>query len=263
MQRNLVYGQGSGRDLHLDLFRPRDAAGARPAVVFLHGGGWRSGNKGQFARQSAYLAGKGYVCACAEYRLSGEAKFPAAVEDAKCAMRWMRSQAEELKVDPERIAVAGGSAGGHLALMVAASAGVKELEGQGGHAQFGSQANAVVGFNPVADFSGMARARRAVPLLASFLGVEYEQNPDVYAKASPVTYVDEKHPPCLILHGDEDQTVPYEQSVAYIEKLKALGVEAELFTAEGAGHGFFNRDPWYQPTLEKMEAFLGKHLVGE
>ena len=118
VQRDVVYGKGGGRDLHLDLFVPKDKSAVRPGIVFIHGGGWSGGSRGQFQRQAAYLAGKGYVGACIEYRLSSEAKYPAAVEDCKCAVRWMRANAKRLHIDPKRIAVCGGSAGGHLASLL-------------------------------------------------------------------------------------------------------------------------------------------------
>src|SRR5262245_30064586 len=105
LKRDAVYGKGGGRELKLNLFLPRAGTGTRPAVVFIHGGGWSGGNRSQFYRQAAYLASKrGYLGACIEYRLSGEAKFPAAVEDAKCAVRWLRDNAKTYRVDPDRIA---------------------------------------------------------------------------------------------------------------------------------------------------------------
>ena len=121
VKRDIVYGKGGGRDLKLDLFLPKQGEEPRPGIVFVHGGGWQGGSRAAFQRQAAYLAGKGYVGACIEYRLSGEATFPAAIEDCKCAVRWLRANAGTYKVDPERIAACGGSAGGHLVCRVMTS----------------------------------------------------------------------------------------------------------------------------------------------
>lgn len=155
MRADLVYASPGGRDLHLDLFLPRSEDGLAPAVVYLHGGGWRSGNKRQFWRQAAHMATRGFVGVSVEYRLSGEAKFPAPVEDAKAAVRWLRANASELGIDTNRIGAAGGSAGGHLAAMLGTTSGVQKFEGDGGHAEFSSRVQAVAGFNPALDFSGI------------------------------------------------------------------------------------------------------------
>ena len=255
----VVYGTGGGRDLKLDLYLPRNTEASRPAVVFIHGGGWKNGGPGQFRPQSLNLAACGYVCACIEYRLSGEAKFPAALEDAKCAVRWMRASAAELEVDPSRIAVSGGSAGAHLAVMIATTR-LGLYEGAGGHAEQSSRANLCIAFNPVLDLAGMARDRHGLPMLEAFLGRTYGEAPELYAQASPITHASKDDPPILILHGTEDTTVPYGQAVAMIGKLTELGVQAELYTAEGAAHAFFNRPPWYQPTVEAMTEFLDRHF---
>ncbi len=260
LREGIVYGVGGERELKLDLFLPKeDAAAARPAVVFMHGGGWRGGNPGQFRPQSIHLAGVGYVCACIQYRLSDEAKFPAALEDCKCAVRWLRANAGDLGVDPDRIAVAGGSAGAHLAAMVAMT-GAGSFEGEGGHADQSSAANLAVCFNPPTDLTAMAEGGKAEAIVAGFLGKAYADDPELYGQASPVTHVDPGDPPLLALHGTADETVPYAQAEALVERLKEAGVEAELFTAEGAGHGFFNRPPWYEPTLRALEAFLDRHF---
>lgn len=262
MRAGEVYGTGGGRELKLDLFLPTDTDGPRPAVVFVHGGGWRNGGPGQFHGQSMHLAGAGYVCASIEYRLSGEAQFPAALEDAKCAVRWVRAHAEELEVDPDRIAVSGGSAGGHLAAMIATT-GPGTFEGEGGNPDESSRANLAVCFNPVVDLTAMGEARPDHPMLVAFLGKTYEEAPDLYAEASPITHVDEEDPPMLLLHGTEDSTVPYEQAEAFVQKLRDAGVEAELFTADGASHAFFNKEPWFTPTVKAMEEFLDKQFRPE
>jgi acetyl esterase/lipase len=257
MKMDVVYGKGGGRDLKLDLFLPKEGGGARPAVLFIHGGGWQGGTRTQFHRQAAYLASvRGYVGACIEYRLSGEARFPAAVEDNKCAVRWLRASAGTYRIDPERIAAAGGSAGGHLAAMLGLTSKVAGLEGSGGHAGFSSRVNAVVDFNGASDLAALAGSDRATGPVSRFLGVSHEVDPELYRRASPITHVARGAPPFLFLHGTDDTTIPIDQSRAMVQKLRDAGVMAEIYEAPGAAHGFFNRPPHYEPTLREMEAFL-------
>jgi acetyl esterase/lipase len=261
MKKEVVYGKGGGRDLKLDLFLPRENAGTpRPGIVFVHGGAWQGGNRGAFARQAAYLAGKGYVGACIEYRLSGEATFPAAIEDCKAAVRWLRANAKTYHLDPDRIAACGGSAGGHLVALLGVSDKVKELEGVGGNAGISSRVNLVIAFNGVFDLTKVARNAQAAGPVARFLGGTAADKPEVYRQASPITHLTSDAPPFLFLHGTADKTVPIEQSRAMLAKLRQAGVKAELYEAEGAGHGFFNRPPHYEPTLKRMEAFLDEHF---
>jgi acetyl esterase/lipase len=261
LRRNVVYGKGGGRDLKLDLYLPKDSKSSRPGIIFIHGGGWSGGTRAAFRRQAAYLASKrGYVGACIEYRLSGEAKFPAAVEDAKCAVRWLRANAKTYGVDPDRIAGAGGSAGGHLVAMLALTDKSVGLEGTGGSPEFSSRLNLAVVFNGPADLSALANRGQTSDTVTAFLGATYAQKPEVYRQASPITYVDKKAPPFLFLHGTNDMVVPIEQAKMMQRKLREAGVQAELYEAPGATHGFFNNPPFYEPTLQRMEAFLTEHF---
>lgn len=260
MKKDIVYARGGERDLKLDLFLPKGGEGARPGIVFIHGGGWQGGNRGQFHRQAAYLASKGYVGACIEYRLSGEAKFPAAVEDCKAAVRWLRAGTRDLRVDPDRIAVAGGSAGGHLAALLGTTAGMKDLEGQGGHAEQSSRVHLVVAFNGVFDLEAAGKSGRASTTIEKFLGAAFSAKPELYRKASPMAHVDRSDPPFLFLHAADDTTVPIAQSKDMKKKLEEVGVKGELYEVDKGGHGFFNRAPHFEPALQRMEAFLNEHL---
>ena len=256
VEANLVYGKGGERDLKLTLYYPIQGEGPYPAIVFIHGGGWRAGHPGHFARQAMYLTANGYVCACIEYRLSTEAIFPAAIEDCKCAIRWMRGHAaKQYQVDPERIAVCGGSAGGHLALLTGTSGGVTELEGTGGWREFSSRVQLVIAYNPACEFIGKTKAA-----VRTFLGGTYEEVPERYLQATPETCLDGSDPPMLLLHATEDKIVPYRESVDFVAALKASGIEAQLYTEEGAGHGWFNRPPYFEPTAEALKLFLDKHF---
>jgi acetyl esterase/lipase len=192
------------------------------------------------------MASKGFAGACIEYRLSGEARYPSAFDDAVAAVRWVRDHAQEYRIDPNRIGAAGGSSGGHLAALLGTMKG--------------RAVQAVAAFNPVLDMPALARAAPAAGPITQFLGVTYDENPKLWAEASPVTHVSSNSAPFLFLHGDADTTVPYQQSVAMRDKLKAAGVAAELFTAAGANHAFFNNPPWFEPTEKRMEQFFVEYL---
>ncbi len=262
MKTGVVFGKGGGRDLKLALFLPKDKDQRKPmpAMVFYHGGGWRGGTPRQFYRQAALLAAQGIVGVCPEYRLSGEAKYPAAVEDAKCAIRWLRANAKQLNVDPSRIGCAGGSAGGHLAAMVATTAKLKKLEGNGGHPEQSSAVQLAVIFNGALDLRELTTGEKARTAVLSFLGGAPEQMPEVYKEASPIVHVDADTPPCLLFHGTNDTTIPYQQSVRFKEAVEKAGGEAKVVLVEGVGHGFFNRSPYFEQTYTEMEKFIKQHF---
>jgi acetyl esterase/lipase len=259
---DVVYAAIGSREMHLDLYLPKNGAAPFPAVVYIHGGGWSGGNRTAFRRQAAYMATKGYAGACIEYRLSGEAKYPAALYDSKAAVRWLRAKAAKYHIDPNRIAAAGGSAGGHLVGLLGTTADMPAYEGDEGVTGESSRVSAVAAFNPAVDLVDFGKK---APIdgknsVAVFLGATYEQNPQLWRSASPTYQVSAKATPFLFLHGDSDQTVPYQQSIEMMEKLKAAGVPAEIFTAPGAKHGFFNAPPFYEPTLRRMEKFFDSIL---
>jgi acetyl esterase/lipase len=264
VDRNIVYTSGDQMPQALDLFRPVSAAGSRPAVVFLHGGGWSAGSKNDFQRQAAYLATRGYVCISVNYRLSQQAPWPAALEDAKAAVRWLRANAATYGLDPKRIAAAGGSAGGQLAALLGTTAGVKTMEGDRGSPGFSSAVQAVVAFNPLTDFFSAQEETKSpeavTKQVSAYLGGTMDKLPEIYMQASPIAHVGPASAPFLFLHGDSDTTLPYSQSTEMQSALQAVGVRAELYTAAGGNHGFFNFAPYYQPALERMEAFLDSAL---
>lgn len=265
LNRDVVYATIGTRQLLLDLFLPRQGAGPFPAVVYIHGGGWSGGNKNAFQRQAAYMATKGFVGACIQYRLSGEAQYPAALHDAKAAVRWLRANAKEYKIRVDRIGAAGGSAGGHLAALLGTTGDDPAYEGSVGVTGQSSRVQAVAAFNPAVDLVSLAQpqpAKAAGSSLTQFFGKTYREDPDLYARASPLQLVTSKAPPFLFLHGDADTTVPYQESVDMRKALLAAGVKAEIMTAEGATHTFFNRPPWYELTLQRMEQFF-VHTLGQ
>jgi acetyl esterase/lipase len=239
-QENVVYGTAgaTGRDLTLDLYKGRRGDG-RPAVLFIHGGGWQAGFPLLFAHHAHALATEGFVAATMSYRFASEAPWPAALEDAKCAVRWLRAHAGELGVDPDRIAVAGGSAGGHLAAMVALTPG--RYEGAGGWPDERSDVQAAVLLNPALDLRptpGEAPNLRAA--FVAFLGTD---DPAVAAAASPMSCALAGAPPILTRVGSDDRSTPPATCEAFHAKLTEAGVENELQIVPGIGHGIPLADP--------------------
>jgi acetyl esterase/lipase len=259
VQKNIEYGKGGDKALQLDLYSPKARTTPLPAVLFIHGGGWTSGYRQIYHYYCAKFAEHGYVVATASYRLAGEAPFPAAVEDVKCAVRWLRANAKKLGIDPNKIAAAGGSAGGHLAMMIGYSSDVSELEGKGGNADSSSRVQAVIDLYGPTDLTDeSARSRKEVKRLMG--GKAFDEVPDAYRLASPVTHVTKDDPPTLILHGSIDSTVPIHQAELLVEKLKSAGVVYEYDRVEGWPHTMDLDVDVNRHCMAKMFEFLDKQL---
>jgi pectinesterase len=260
----LAYTSPGGRDVELTSFR-REAQPKkpRPAMVFIHGGCWLFGDKHQFYRQSARLAEKyDMFCVSIDYRLSGEAMYPAALHDSKAAVRWVHSVAAEHNIDTSRIAVAGGSCGAHLAALVAVTNGLDQFEGDGGHADSSSDVHLAVLFNGHNDLVHYAKIGMGLSMMTPFFGGTFDEVPDLYREASPVQWATKDAPPMLFLHGDQDEGM--HQSIIMAGRLKPLGVPAEVEIYKGVGHAWFNGEQEWQDTMDRVEEFLVKyfHLNG-
>ena len=233
----------------LDLAVPKSPGDEpRPAVVFIHGGGWRSGDKGggQWRAMPLEYAADGYVCISVNYRLTDEAPFPACVEDVKCAVRWLRANAQKYHVDPERIGAYGNSAGAHLVAMLGTSHKAEKLEGDGGNKGVSSRVHAVVALATPADMTTFKR----------FAGNAVEKK-----LISPVSYVDKDSAKFLLIHSERDRVVPHKQSVLLKEKLTKYGVPTQLITIKGGGHAFWNgNSPTAQKTLADSITFFQETL---
>jgi acetyl esterase/lipase len=254
----VVYGHVDGRDLTADIITPVETPlEPRPALVSLHGGSWMAGSPGQFHFHSAYFAAKyGIFGMGVDYRLSGEAPFPAALQDAKCAIRWIRAHATELNIDPNRIAIIGGSAGGHLSSMVATTAGVPEYEGNGGNAGFSSHVNLAILINGEFDMWDLVEKKSLIEPMRVFMGGTPEQVPERYDELSSVKRIHEQVPPVLLLHGTHDLCVSHEQSLAFRDRCLEKGVHAEAEIYQGKPHAWFNREPDRTIVLRRIEEFL-------
>ncbi|MEK6793309.1 MAG: alpha/beta hydrolase fold domain-containing protein [Spirochaetota bacterium] len=247
--RDVEYGKGGAVSLKLDYIRPKERKSSLPAIVFIHGGGWKSGDKAQPIRNLVPFATNGYFCASINYRLTDEAQFPAQIEDCKCAMRYLRAKAKELGIDGTRIGVWGSSAGGHLVALLGTSGDVKEFEGTGGWQNESSRVQAVVDFFGPSDLFTMGDSPSSMDHNApdspeaKLIGGALKENKAKADKASPITYVSKDDPPFLIVHGDVDRTVPMQQSVVFEAALKKMNVDVTLKIMAGEGHGFKSREP--------------------
>ena len=260
--RDVAYGHTGQRSLLLDLYSPKDANGSSPAIIFIHGGSWRGGKKEDYRPYALHYAAMGYVVASIQYRLSGEAPFPAAVHDVKAAVRYMRAEASRHGVDPKRIGVAGGSAGGHLSMMVAYSADVKELDGDSGHPAVSSQVRCIVNlYGPTDMTSAYAQAvSRTNKAVSAFFEGTYDEHPDAYAAGSPIRYLTQDDPPTLILHGTIDALVPIDQADILAAKLTELKVPYVYDRLPGWPHGMDVVKDVHERCLWFMDRFFDRYL---
>lgn len=258
-ETTIEYANPDSQHLQLDLARPKTGMGPFPAIVCIHGGGFRAGSRQGYDGLCLKLAEQGYVAVTVSYRLAPKYPFPAAIHDVKAALRWLRANAKKYAIDPDRIGVTGGSAGGHLAQFLGVTPDVKQFEGDGGNAEQSSKVACVVNYYGPSDFTrSYGKSVDAAQVLPLFLGGNLEQARPKHIQASPLSWVTPTAAPTLCIHGTEDKYVAHEQAVWLMDRLKAAGVEAELLTLEGAGHGFKGKDA---ETAEKaMFAFFAKHL---
>jgi acetyl esterase/lipase len=228
-------------------------------VICIHGGGFRAGTRQGYDGLCIKLAQNGYVAATVTYRLAPKYQFPAAIFDVKASVRWMRANAEKYHVDPHRIGVTGGSAGGHLAQFLGVTGGVQRFEGDGGNLDQSSRVACVVNYYGPSDFTkSYGKSVDAAQVLPLFLGGDMEHAQRRHIEASPLYWVTPDAAPTLCVHGTEDKYVAHEQAVWLVDRLKASAVEAELLTLEGAGHGFRGADA--EKAEKAMFEFFDKHL---
>ena len=252
--------EGFNRSLDADLFINKNESNKpRPAIVFLHGGCWRLGSPNQFYFYSNYLTEKyNFVSLNVDYRMSAEAKFPAAIADAKCGIKWLRSMKDKLNIDCNRIVVCGGSSGANLASLVATTSGIKEYEGDYGYDGYSSECNAAVLFNGEFDMWDLIEKGSLITAMNEFLGGTPDEIPHRYDEISSIKRIDKNTCPTLLLHGTEDNCVSHQQSLAYYNKLKENGVYAEIEIYEGKQHAWFNIEPDLSIALKRVEEFLVK-----
>ena len=257
---NVTYMTASGVELKLDFYRPAQASGPLPTAIFMHGGGYRVTSRKEASSLSVmpYLQ-MGWNAVNVEYRGSGIALAPAAVEDARCALRWVIRNAKEYSVDTERIVVTGQSAGSHLAWMTGLA---PESAGFDRNCPGPEplKVAAVVSWYGVFDYTTLVDDLTR-DYAVTWIGGQPNRK-EVAARVSPMTYVRAGVPPVIAIHGDADPIVPYEQEVRGIEALKKAGIAAELVTIPGGKHGNFERDQVLR-AWTAIEAFLAKNVINK
>lgn len=271
LEEDITYGKGGDVELKLDLARPQ-GDGPFPAIVFIHGGGWFQGNRHAYRNAIIEAAKRGYVAATISYRLmefdqakkettTAKLHFPAQIHDAKAAIRWVRANAKKYHVNPDRIGVTGGSAGGHLSLLVGLTDANANLEGEGGNPDQSSRVQCVVNVFGPTDMEGCFNDSSVAWIFRLFMGGAPDEAADTYKAASPVTYVSPDDPPVLTLHGDVDPLVPISQATTLDEKMKKAGANHKLLVFKGQGHGF--RGDAQTTAIQAMWDFFDEHLKSE
>ena len=265
---DVQYCTGGGKPLLMDVFVPKHRTRTpTPAVLWIHGGGWERGDKnGNSGAQ--LLADEGFVTASLFYRLSGDSPFPADIEDCKCAIRFLRANAAKYGIDPDRVGVAGASAGGHLAELVATADQSAGLEGNGGWQNVSSKVQAASAYYGVSDFTVGAtqfQHHTGLVVLKLFRGTEKDK-PELYRKASPIFYVSKDDPPLLLVHGEKDDLVPFDQSVRMAEAYRRAALAVEFIAVKNAGHDFEQvGDAPVSPSVEAIRQrtidFFERNLV--
>jgi acetyl esterase/lipase len=258
-EADIVYGNGAGEELKLDLVTPKGLDHPVPAIVVIHGGGWQGGTRRDMAPIARQAAEHGYVAATISYRLAPKHIFPSQVEDAKCAVRWLRSVAKERHVDPDKIGAIGGSAGAHLAMMLGTMDSSDGLEGAGGNADKPSKVQAVVSIvgpvNLVGDFPVPS-----MKILEVFVGGNPADKQDALKQASPVTYISSGDAPMLCFFGTRDPLVPYDQAFQITKALTDAGIPAQVEMLIGAGHGWTGKD--MERTMDETWRHFDRYLKG-
>lgn len=259
--KNLTYVQYGRRALQLDLYAPASTMlEKRPVVVLVHGGGWRSGYRENMTPLAQQLALRGYVGVTVSYRLAGEARYPAAIHDVKAAIRWLRANAESYGIDGDKIAVAGGSAGGQIASLVGVTAGMEQFDPGARRSRISSDVQAIINIDGLSDFTSEAARLHEDdpcknPSAAGFwFGGNYAEKTPLWHEASPIYYVNKKTPPVLFIKSSESRfSVGQEEMSRLLDEYR---VNNHVETFRNAPHSFWLLYPWMKPTATIIANFL-------
>jgi acetyl esterase/lipase len=258
---NITYGHTPEQELKMDVYRPKEGGDKLPACVLVHGGGWVAGDKERFTPLAILLAQRGYVVANIEYRLGPVAKYPAAVQDCLLAVRFVRANAQRFGADPNRIGAWGGSAGGHLVGMLAAApTESKFLTDDFKNTSAKVQATVVMaGPMELDNEKSIENYRKQKEQSYGFkwIGKLYDDAPELYHQASPITYLSKETGPILFLTGSLDNPA---RDTAAMDKLKSLGVPTQQVVLDGGKHGCWMNAPWQAQCIEAVDNFYKSWL---
>lgn len=260
-QRDIVYNSIGERKLLLDAFFPKkNKRKARPAILIIHGGGWRTGNRQQHIPLAQHLAALGYVCFTPEYRLSTEALYPAAVHDLKAALLWVRANAKKYKIDTNRIATVGFSAGGQLSALMGTTGDNPQFEGTSGNFGHSTKVNAIVDIDGILAFihpeSGEGDDSKSTSAATYWFGYSKTENSELWDEGSALTHVNDKTPPTLFLNSSVDRMHAGRED--YLKILEQYKTYSEVHTFPNAPHSFCLFEPWFTPTVKYIDDFLKK-----
>lgn len=263
--KNITYVQYGKRALQLDLYLPKGTRQQnRPAIIFVHGGGWGAGYRTNFTPFAIAMAEHGYVAATISYRLSGETQYPAAIHDVKAAIRWLRKNAKQYGVNPNQIAISGGSAGGQIASLTGVTNGLDKFDPQANQSPISSEAQAIVNIDGLSDFtSETARfheddPRKKPSAAGAWFGGRYAEKAELWHEASPTFYVTKSTPPILFLISAQDRfSVGHKEM---IEKMKPFGTPYKVAQIPNSPHSFWLFDPWLQPSVDIVVNFLDQQF---
>jgi len=267
--RDVEFAKVGGKSLLLDVYTPTEPKGKLALVVWIFGGAWRGGSKlhGPGFNAIGAVVPHGYVVACISHRFSGEAVFPAQIEDCKAAIRFLRANAANYSIDGGHIGVWGESSGGHLSALLGTSGDVKDLEGQvGGNLGVSSRVQCVVDYCGPSDFTKFEGQATWVKVddpkspVCQLVGGLLADRKELVARANPITYITKDDPPFLVAHGDKDNAVPFNQSELLVDALRKAGVDVTFEAIKGGGHNFGPAQ--YERLVPIVLAFFDKHLKG-
>ena len=263
--KNITYVRYGKRALQLDLYLPTAISNhQKPSIIFVHGGGWRSGYRTNFTPFAIAMAERGYVAATISYRLSPEAQYPAAIQDVKAAIRWLRTNAKKYGVNPEQIAVSGGSAGGQIASLTGVTTDLEKFDPQGSKSRVSSAVQAIVNIDGLSDFTSESARfyeddpRKNPSSAGAWFGGRYSEKTDLWHEASPTFYVSKETPPILFLISAQERfSVGHKEM---IEKMKPFGIPYQVSQIPNSPHSFWLFDPWLQPSVDIVASFLDQQF---
>lgn len=259
-KNDIVYCSYGKRKMKLDAFFSKNEKKTQTAIIIIHGGGWRSGNRQQHHQLAQKLASLGYVCFTPEYRLSTEALFPAAVYDVKAAIRWVRENAKQYNVNPDQIVSLGFSAGGELAAFMGTTGNMPLFEGVVTNSNSKSQVNAVVDIDGTLSFvhpeSGEGDESKKISAGKYWFGYSKKDNPVLWEAASPLSYVSASTPPTLFINSSVARMHAGRDD--YRKILDQNGIYSEVHEFENSPHAFCLFNPWFEPTVQYIDDFLKK-----